>query len=124
MLEAYHLILCRASITEAFYFSRAQGDRNHQVLFEKLIGFVHTGSSGTSKATRGVELISLPLTEKEENLFEDILTRGEGDLPGAEDTLRMRKLAIGHPIDSQSVRGNGSETINGVNWEILRATAH
>lgn len=124
MLEAYFLILCRASVTEAFYFSRTQGDINHSILFEKLVLFVHTKTSGADKAARGVELISLPLTEEEENWFTGYLTKGDEELAGAADTLRMREVATGHSINVQLPAGNGSEKIDGVNWETLKATAY
>ncbi len=121
-LEAYFLILCRANVTEAFYFSRTQGDLNHRVLFEKLIAFVHAKSSGTLKAIRGVELVSLPLTKEEEDWFTAYLMEGKGSrLSGAADTLIMRETSNGHFENVQHRRSKGSEKIDGVNWEILRA---
>lgn len=122
-MEAYFLILCRGSITEAFYFSRTQGDLNHHFLFEKLITFVHSKSVGKIKATRGVELIGLPLNPEEETWFTEFLTRGKGHmLSGAADTLTMRGIAIGRSLsDAQHRRMRSSERIDGVSWEILRS---
>ena len=122
VLETYFLTLCRVSITEAFYFSRTQGDLNHRILFEKLIGFVHANSHGAIKATRGVELISLPLDKDEENWFKEYLEEGKGRrLAGSNDTLIMRAFASGR-LDSvpQDRRTGNSRKIDGVDWHTLR----
>ena len=124
-IESYFRILCRISITEAFYFSRTQGDLNHQDLFEKLIALVHTDSNGAIRATRGVELISLPLTEEEESWFTAYLAEGKGSrLPGAADTLKMRAIATGIPEDVNHRRRKSTEKIDGISWETLRALPH
>ena len=121
VLESYILTLCRASITEAFYFSRTHGELNHRVLFEKLITFVHANSSGATKANRGVELISLPLDEDEEAWFNEYLNDGKGStLPGATDTLIMRGISTGRPDSNlQHRRRASSQKIGGINWETL-----
>ena len=121
VLETYFLTLCRASITEAFYFSRTHGELNHRVLFEKLITFVHANSSGATKANRGVELISLPLNEDEEAWFHEYLNDGKGStLPGSTDTLIMRGISIGRLDPSlQHRRRASSQKVGGINWETL-----
>ncbi|CAF9942678.1 MAG: hypothetical protein ALECFALPRED_009907 [Alectoria fallacina] len=122
VLETYFLTLCRVSITEAFYFSRTKGDLNHCVLFEKLIHFVHADSHGATKATRGVDLISLPLNEEEESWFTEFLEDGKGrSLAGANDTLIMRAIATGRskPVSRDRRTGN-SHKIDGVDWNTLR----
>lgn len=123
VLEAYFLVLCSASITEAFYFSRTQSDLKHRILFEKLISFVHSKSVGEVKAARAVELISLPLNEHEEAWFTEFLGRGKGSmLSGAADTLIMRGLAIERSdSNAQRQRERRSEKVDGVNWETLRS---
>lgn len=125
VLEAYFLILCRASIIEAFYFSRTQGDLHHRAFFEKLITFVHSKSVGKVKATRAVELIGLPLDQKEEAWFTEFLAHGKGNmLSGATDTLIMSGIATGRSdSDAHHRRMGSSENIDGVNWEILRSNA-
>lgn len=122
VLETYFLTLCRFSITEAFYFSRTQGDLNHHVLFEKLINFVHANSHGAIKATRGVELISLPLNEEEESWFAGCLEDGKArNMAGANDTLTMRAIATGRSeCVSQDRRTGNSQKIDGVDWHTLR----
>ena len=122
VLETYFLTLCRISVTEAFYFSRSQGDLNHRILFEKLLKFVHANPDGALKATRGVELISLPLNEEEEAWFTEVLEYGkERDLSGANDTLVMRAIAVGR-LESmpQDRKTANSRNIDGINWATLR----
>lgn len=122
VLETYFLTLCRVSITEAFFFSRTLGDLNHRILFERLINFVHANSHGATKATRGVELISLPLDEEEESWFRIFLEKGKGsNLAGANDTLIMRAIAHGR-ADSvpQNRRTGNNRRIDGVDWYTLR----
>ena len=122
VLASYLTILCRASITEAFYFSRSQGESNHRILFEKLIAFVHSKSSGPIKSTRGVELISLPLTEDEETWFMIYLTEGKGmQLSGAADTVTMRKIATRSSRGMDNRRSRSSEKIGGISWNTLKA---
>lgn len=122
-LEAYYLTLCRSSITEAFYFSRAQGDLNHRVLFEKLINFVLAQSSGAIKAIRGVELINLPFSETEESWLQSFLREGKGSyLQGAKDTLIIRSLATGLPGALGNLKTRGSHKIDGVNWATLKSS--
>lgn len=121
VLEAFFFILCRSSITEAFFFSRDHGEFIHRDLFEKLIDFVLVHSSGTIRAERGVELISLPLDEAEKAWFEDYLQDGKGrTLFGSGDTIIMRRLATG---DSTFLLENGKKMaerkVAGVNWATL-----
>ena len=121
VLETFFQTLCRVSITEAFYFSRTQGDLNHRVLFEKLITLVHANSHGAIKATRGVELISLPLNEEEEFWFGDFLEDGKGrNLAGANDTLIMRAIASGRAESVSDRRMRNCQKIDGVDWQTLR----
>lgn len=124
-MEAYFLVLCRASITEAFCFTRTQGDLNHRFLFEKLITFVHSKSVGKIKATRAVELIGLPLNQEEETWFTEFLTQGKGHmLSGAADTLMMRGIALERSVsDAQYRRMRSGEMIDGLSWETLRSNA-
>lgn len=115
-------VLCRSSITEAFYFSREQSEFTHRHLFEKLIDFVLGNSSGNSQGKRSVELISLPFDDVENLWFDEYLEEGKGrKLPGANDTIIMRGLAKGDPtflVDhAQSVNGR---KVDGVNWATFR----
>lgn len=123
--DAYFEVLSRVSITEAFYFSRARGDAEHEVLFEKLIAFAITQSSRSCRADRGLELISLPMTDAEEASCERILRasdngKAHGELSGSIDTLIMRNIAIGHPVSALGTLPTTSRgQVKGINWERL-----
>ena len=124
VLETYFAVMCRASVTEAFYFSRAQGEEKHQVLFKKLIEVVLEQSSGERKANQGLELISLPLNEMEEKWFQEILTgANQSKLKGAADTLIMRNIALGRTEGlGDTVGMTQNRKLNGVNWGSLAKT--
>ena len=121
VLEAFFTILCRASITEAFFFSRARGERAHQNLFEKLIEFVLLDSQGAVRELRSLELVSLPLNDREASWFEDFLQTGRvSRLPGASDTIILRGLATGRQdIISSQDRHRNNHKIAGLDWTIL-----
>lgn len=118
------MILCRASVTEAFYFSRAQGADKHQDLFKKLIETVLEQSSGDRKADQGFELISLPLDETEEQWFRKILTgANQSKFRGAADTLIMRDFALGRTEGlGDAVGMTQNRKIDGVSWGSLVRT--
>ncbi|KAI9707156.1 MAG: hypothetical protein M1836_000116 [Candelina mexicana] len=123
VLEAYFSVLSRVSVSQAFYFARAQGGNSHMILLEKLISSVLSGSSGEARANRGVELTNLPFNEDEEKCFEEYLLRGKGrTLNGAKDTVMIRRLATGKL--QAALKDGGSLTgrkIDGLNWENLRS---
>ena len=118
------MILCRSSVTEAFYFSRSLGKSSQRNLLERLSSFVLANSTGAVRANRGVELISLPFDEEEEAWFEEYLEKGNGrTLFGASDTLMMRAQLTGRP--NAILRYGKNMTgckIDGVNWAILNAS--
>ncbi len=122
VVEEFFSILCRSSVTEAYYFSRGLGNPNHRNLFEKLLNFVLANSTGVIRATRSVELIHLPLDEEEEAWFEEYLENGNGrNLFGANDTVVMRALVTGRSNAITEYGKNISgRKIDGVNWATLR----
>lgn len=121
-LEALFFVLCRSSISEAFFFSRGQGETVHHDLFEKLVGFVLKSSKGESRAMRGFVLISLPLNDIEEAWFYEYLRNGDGKtLPGATDTIIMRRLVKEDTnllLEHQETLA--SNKIDGINWLTLK----
>ena len=121
VLDLFFTIQCRASITEAFYFSRSHGELIHRRLFEKLIAFVHANLTGETRAASAVELIDLPFDETEEEWLEEYLVEGKGrSLYGAKDTIMMRKIATGRSQSAVDLsRNTNGRKINGVDWESL-----
>lgn len=123
-LEALFEVMCRASITEAFYFSRGQSDLIHRTLLENLIGFIHSSAAGDVRAAKAIELIGLPLTEEEELWFEEFLSKGKGrNLHGAKDTLRARQIASGRlPNASTDSKDSTSRKHESINWTALKGS--
>ena len=122
VLEAFFMVLCRTSITEAFFYSRSRGEFIHRSLFERLIKFVLTNCQGNSRASKSVELVTLPLDETEESWLEEHLEEGDGKKSqGAADTLIMRAMITGRfdAVQSQSEYSR-DRTMNGLNWAGLR----
>lgn len=86
------------------------------------MGFVLKSSKGESRGTRGLTLISLPLNDLEETWFTEYLRNGAGKmLPGATDTIIMRKLVKGDTdIFLEHQETLNSNKIDGINWLALK----
>ncbi|KAI1075141.1 nuclear pore complex assembly-domain-containing protein [Whalleya microplaca] len=88
--------IARASVADAFRFSRAHADFMRRPLFQKLVLSVLAAPRGDDTADRAFELASLPLDALEEQWLEECLQSGEGKrLTVAKDTLLMRRIATG-----------------------------
>lgn len=120
--RAFFATLCRASVTEAFYFTRKHDESLRRNYLEQLIEFVHKTSAGQARSKRAMELIGLPLDEREEQWFEEALLRGNAKtLPGAKDSVMMRRLATGKLNDlSADLQSLGGKKVDGLNWNVLR----
>jgi len=95
--ESLFTAIARASITEAFYFSRGQAENAQKHMFELLI-FV-----------------------EEESWFEDYLTTGDGrTLRKAKDTLLMRKIGTGRFTEAVLVEGTSSRAVGGLSWDMMQ----
>ncbi|KAI4130286.1 MAG: hypothetical protein LQ338_001824 [Usnochroma carphineum] len=121
VLNVFFPFLVRAGVTEAFFWARKQGESRHRMLFEQLISIVLGGKEGEERARRSVEMIHLPFNEKEEVWFEAYLSEGKGgDLPGAEDTLSVRKMVTGQASAiADSATGFGFKNNDGMDWSSL-----
>lgn len=120
--RAFMETLSRASITEAFYFTRKHHDALRQMYLTQLIEFVHTTDAGQLRSTRAMELIGLPFDDQEEEWFENSLLRGNAKtLHGAKDTVMMRRLATGKAAGlSTELESLGGKKIDGLNWDMLK----
>lgn len=91
-------------------------------MFEQLIAAVLKNSPQETIADRSVELVNLPLSPEEEAWFEDYLLRGEGRaIRKARDTVMMRRIGTGKFSETLSLKGIGSRSIGGLDWERLSA---
>ncbi|KAH0542089.1 hypothetical protein FGG08_003469 [Glutinoglossum americanum] len=132
-LDALFDCLCWVNISEAFFFSRTQPETLRRYLFEQLIKFVLSGTPTThlsrrkelteiQRANKAVELINLPLTEDENQWFEECLTEtNDNTLRDAKDTLLMRRIGTGRFKEAlQAKDGLDHGKLDGINWESLR----
>lgn len=120
--RAFFATLCRASITEAFYFTRRHDESLRRSYLEQLVTFVHKTGTGQARSKRAMELIGLPFDEMEEEWFEQTLLHGNAKaLNGAKDSVMMRRLATGKlsglSPDLESLAGR---KVDGVNWDVLK----
>lgn len=69
-----------------------------------------------------MELVGLPLDEDEEQWFEHVLLHGNAStLPGAKDTVMMRRLATGRTGElNPELESLGGKKVDGLNWDDLR----
>lgn len=114
--------MCRSNVTEAIYFTRKYDEYHRRSFFEQLIEFVHKTTPGQTRSKRAMELVGLPLDEDEEAWFEEALLQGStSSLPGAKDTVMMRRLAIGR-MDGlgTELESLGGKKVDGLNWDDLR----
>ncbi|PYI07272.1 hypothetical protein BO78DRAFT_396569 [Aspergillus sclerotiicarbonarius CBS 121057] len=120
--RAFFKTLCRASIAEAFYFTRRYDENLRRSYLTQLIGFVHTTEAGQLRSTRAMELIGLPFDDQEEKWFEHALLHGSAKgLHGSKDTVMMRRLASGKLSGlSTDLESLGGTKIDGLNWDVLR----
>ncbi|KAL8735530.1 MAG: hypothetical protein Q9166_000698 [cf. Caloplaca sp. 2 TL-2023] len=113
--------LAASSVTEAFLWSRKQGESSQHQLFEQLISTVLNGLEGEERVRRSVELIHLPFSKDEESWFEAFLTDEKGrNLPGAKDTLAVRASATGRSTAVAAQNGGyGTKGDHAMEWSSL-----
>jgi hypothetical protein len=124
LLDAYFAALCRASVTEAFYFMRRQpaadGSRR-KALVQSLVRSALSLPPGADRKQKCTELLDLPFDADEEGWFEEFLTTGRGKaLRLADDVLVMRRLTKGSYGGVLEKLGAGAGTptmFAGVTWE-------
>lgn len=110
----------KASVIEAFYFSRKHNKHTQRDMFETLIATVIHDSTKSRKSARSMELVNLPFTPQETSWFEEYLTEGEGkDSEKAADILSMRLIATGNFSGFLSLQVNKSRQTDGLDWNII-----
>jgi hypothetical protein len=63
----------------------------------------------------------LPFSDEEEEFVEKFLTEGKGrTYQGAQDTVLMRRIAMGRLTDVASEAATRGRKLDGVNWEMLK----
>ncbi|KAF9870475.1 hypothetical protein CkaCkLH20_12142 [Colletotrichum karsti] len=108
-LELLFNAMARASVTEAFFYSRTHSESVRGRLFRQLVLSVLDSPPNDETAARATELIGLPFDATEEEWFEEYLSKEDGKkLKRAKDTLLMRKLVTGRYSDAIKDKGLGS----------------
>ena len=121
VVKAYFSVLCRANLTEAFFFHRIQGDHHKDSLFDQLIEHALSEKDARKRSDQCFELVSLPFTDQEEERFGLFLQSGNGSkLQGASDTVIMRGSLLGKAKTSTKKMSQlSSQSIDGVSWDTI-----
>jgi hypothetical protein len=79
------------------------------------------GDETYTREDKAMEFVSLPFSDDEEEFVEKFLTEGKGrSFRGAEDTVMMRRIAMGRLGDVAGETGTRGRKLDGVNWEMLK----
>jgi hypothetical protein len=116
------------NVTETYYWIRNRPDHEHKPLLEILIeqtlersAWLSAEDETYTREEKAVELISLPFSEEEEEFVEKFLTEGRGrTYQGAQDTVLMRRIAMGRLADVAGETGTRGRKHDGVTWEMLK----
>jgi hypothetical protein len=119
--------LSRRNVTETYYWIHTRPEYEQKPLLEILIeqtlekSVLDQDEEVYTREDKAMELVSLPFNEEEEDFIEKFLTEGKGrSFRNAEDTIMMRRIAMGkltNVADDQNTRGR---RIDGVNWDSLK----
>lgn len=122
-MESYFQLLLHTNVVEAYKFTQKQDMSPRRTMFERMLKFVLDERSSPTKAQRTTLVLSLPLSADEEAWFEDFLLQGDGsDLPGARDSVIMRRLSLGRSIDGMgNLSGFRGTKMNGLDWDDIRS---
>ncbi|KAI9800241.1 MAG: hypothetical protein M1825_004225 [Sarcosagium campestre] len=121
-IDMIHSVLCRVSVSEAFYSSRTYVEHVHKRLFEQLVTHTLSLPPGDERGAKCAELINQPFTAEEEAWLDDFLLQGEGKiLSGAKDTLMTRWVGTGK-YQKAIAEGAGvsGRRVDGVSWDVLQ----
>lgn len=117
--------MANRNTTETFYWIRGRPEHEHKALLEILIEETLHGSVrhrvDISREAKAAEFVGLPFSDEEERWIETFLTEGKGrTLPGAVDTVIMRRFATGRMVDVANDTTAKGKRVNGINWDVLK----
>lgn len=121
--------LSARNVTEAYYWIRDRPEYEHkpllEILMEQTLERSAWSSSGENdsytRQEKAMEFVSLPFTEDEEEFVEKFLTEGKGrTYQGAQDTVLMRRIAMGRLADVAGDTSTRGRKHDGVNWDVLK----
>ena len=116
VLGVYVDALVRAAGAGAGWrFARGQGEGRRRWCFERVLRAV-LSEDGEQRARAAVELVGLPFNEEEGRWFEEFLTgKGKG-LPGARDTVIVRRVVMKRLDDTVEGLSGRESRVDGVGW--------
>ncbi|KAH7049425.1 nuclear pore complex assembly-domain-containing protein [Macrophomina phaseolina] len=117
--KTYFRYLTKLEVTQSYFFLKTQPSQDHRMLLEMLVQEAMSHDNREKRAERTEELIDLPLTEEEEQWFEEFLLEGKGrSLHASRDTVMARRLATGRYPDAVDVGQQLSgRRFNDVTWD-------
>jgi hypothetical protein len=120
--------LASRNVTETYSWIHTRPDHEQKALLEILIeqtleksAWSGIGDETYTREDKAMEFVSLPFRDDEEEFIEKFLTEGKGrSFRGAEDTVMMRRIAMGRLADVAGETGTRGRKLDGVNWEMLK----
>lgn len=121
--------LADRNVTEMYHWIHTRPEYEQKPLLEILVEETLQkdawGNGNTAplytREDKAMELVSLPFNEEEEQHIEKYLTEGKGrTFQGAEDTVMIRRIAMGRLTDVAGETGTRGRRLDGVNWEVLK----
>ncbi|KAF3047526.1 hypothetical protein E8E12_009923 [Didymella heteroderae] len=117
------------NITETYYWIHTRPEYEQKPLLEILIEQTleksvwsnGVGEEVYAREDKAMELVSLPFSEEEEKFIEEFLTKGKGrTYRNAEDTVMMRRIAMGKLSNVAKDQDTRGRRIDGVDWDSLK----
>ena len=121
--------LSARNVTETYYWIHTRPEYEHKPLLEILMEQTLERSAWSSgieddkynREEKAVEFVSLPFSDEEESFVEKFLTEGKGrSYQGAQDTVLMRRIAMGRLADVAGETATRGRKHDGVNWDMLK----
>jgi hypothetical protein len=120
--------LSARNVTEAYYWIRDRPEYEHKPLLEILMeqtlersAWSGVENDSYTRPEKAMEFVSLPFSEVEEEFIEKFLTEGKGrTYQGAQDTVLMRKVAMGKLVDVANDNSTRGRRHDGVTWDLLK----
>jgi hypothetical protein len=117
------------NVTETYYWIQTRPEYEQKHLLEILIEQTLEKSIWNNgvpddmytREEKAIELVSLPFSDQEDEFIEKFLTEGKGRaFRNAEDTVMMRRIAMGRLADVVKDQNTRGRRANGVNWDSLK----
>ncbi|KAF3004970.1 hypothetical protein E8E13_008054 [Curvularia kusanoi] len=121
--------LSARNVTEAYYWIQTRPEYEQKPLLEILIEETLEKSAWAGsipdenylREDKAMELVGLPFTDQEDEFIEKFLTEGKGrTFRNAEDTVMMRRIAMGRLTDVVKDQNTRGRRMNGVTWDSLK----